>query len=91
MGGGVVVVGIVSLTPVVGSWSLWVINVGGRVVMVVLSKLVVGGGGGGGGLSSGKTNNAIDHYLSLYIAIGHYLCNKCNNCIMASIPYPPHL
>ena len=42
-------------------------------------------------LSSGKTNNAIDHYLSLYIAIGHYLCNKCNNCIMASIPYPPYL
>ena len=41
--------------------------------------------------SSGKTNNAIDHYLSLYIAIGHYLCNKCNNRIMASIPYPPYL
>ena len=41
--------------------------------------------------TSGKTNNAIDHYLSLYIAIGHYLCNKCNNCIMASIPYPPYL
>ena len=28
-----------------------------------------------------KTNNAIDHYL----------CNKCNNHIMASIPYPPYL
>ena len=41
--------------------------------------------------ASGKTNNAIDHYLSLYIAIGHYLCNKCNNHIMASIPYPPYL
>ena len=33
--------------------------------------------------TSGKTNNAIDHYLSLYIAIGHYLCNKCTNRIMA--------
>ena len=41
-----------------------------------------------GGTPSGKTNNAIDHYLSLYIAIGHYLCN---NHIMASIPYPPYL
>ena len=41
--------------------------------------------------TSGKTNNAIDHYLSLYIAIGHYLCNTCNNRIMASIPYPPYL
>ena len=41
--------------------------------------------------ASGKTNNAIDHYILLYIAIGHYLCNKCNNHIMASIPYPPYL
>ena len=41
--------------------------------------------------ASGKTNNAIDHYLSLYIAVGHYLCNNCNNHIMASIPYPFYL